>query len=282
MELVKKRVMVTGGSGLIGSAMADRLIAEGARVYAPRSNELNLITDNLVEPMVERGIEMIVHCAAVSQGAKTMKENPRKLITPNIIMNARIMDAALEAGVKDFIYLSSTTVNHPEDYPGIAHFKAFGEDMVNYFTWRCGMNGIIIRPTQVYGINDKFDDRGHVIPMLIERALRRENPFIVWGTGENQRDFIYSDDLASGIITAMHAGNGTYTIGSGKIRTIKEIVRGVLNATDYSGAEVIYDKSKPDAIQKNIPELDIIVNETSLESGLKWTVQNYIRRKMGK
>lgn len=270
-----KKCLVTGSTGLIGSNLADKLTELKARVRKTRGRHLDDLTNPENCDRLTVGIDTVFHCAAVSEGAKTIKEDPKKVITPNVIMTAYLLDKAQKNNVKNFVYLSSTTVDHPFEYQGIAHMKRFGEELCQFYRDKYGMSTTIIRPTNVYGPNDKFDERGHVIPNLIKRALSKENPFVVWGTGNNSRDFIYVEDLIHGILEAK---DGTYTIGSGTHTTIKQLVGTLFSVLDYFPS-IVFDTSKPDAIGINHPELNIIKNRTSLEEGLRKTIRWYQERK---
>lgn len=293
-----KKVLVTGASGLIGSHLLLALHKTGAIIRAVIHNKPEQVTLPEVEYVhadllkkedcgrVVKDIDYVFHTAAQSFGAKIMKENPKALVTPNIIINTYLLDAASNMGVKRFLFVSSNTVypilDRPakesdatgeffELYVGVATVKYFTEKLCEFYTKKCGMQCIVVRPANFYGPYDKVGEGSHVIPALIQRALRKENPFVVWGTGDNVKDFLYAEDVAEYMLESMASGEtGPINIGSGKGYTIKEIVKTILEITDYKG-EVIYDSSKPDAIKYRVLE-SRFKEKTSLKEGLAKTI----------
>jgi GDP-L-fucose synthase len=147
------------------------------------------------------------------------------------------------------------------------------------------MGVAICRPTAVYGRHDDFDPRtSHVIPALIRRATEKENPFVVWGSGKEIRDFLHITDLVDGCLLLMekHAICDPVNIGYGKTVTIKEIVEIILKATGHDSAKIEFDASKPTTIPVRMVDTRkasrILGFEpsVSLEDGLDDTVRWYM------
>src|SRR3989338_3811827 len=287
------RVLITGASGLIGSHLLNAIIKTGAQVRAVIHNKPAQVilsgieyvkADLMVKEECEKvvkDIDYVFHTAAQSFGAKIMRDNPKVLVTPNMIMNTRLLDAS-SAGVKRFLFVSSNTVYDVLDrqekesdangdffelYVGVATVKYFTEKLCDFYTKKCGMPCIMIRPANFYGPYDKVGEGSHVIPALIQRALKKESPFTVWGTGDNVKDFLYAEDVANYMVECMASGEtGAINIGSGKGYTIKEIVKSILEIAGYNG-EVVYDSTKPDAIKYRVLE-SRFSEKTSLKEGL--------------
>lgn len=299
-----KNVLVTGASGLIGSHLLVKLNGAGAKIRAVLHNkptqvmlsDVEYITGDLTKKefceQVVKNMEYVFHCAAQSFGAKIMKENPKCLVTPNIIMNTNLLDASSDAGIKRFLFVSSNTVYPVLDRPakeidangeffdlyiGVATVKYFTEKLCEFYSKKYPMKCIVVRPANFYGEFDKFGEGSHVIPALIERALKKEDPFVVWGTGENLKDFMYASDVADYMLECMELGESLINIGSGKGYLVKEIVDVIIDLTDYKG-EVVYDSTKPDAIKYRVLE-SRFKEKTSLREGLKKTV-DWINSKM--
>ena len=141
----------------------------------------------------------------------------------------------------------------------------------------------VVRPTNLYGPWDHFDPAiSHVIPALIKRALKKDEPYIVWGNESLVRDFIFMDDLTEGVLRVLN--NYCYAdpinISNGKPTTIGELVNVILKVCDHQ-ATVKYDSTKPTAIPYRVlnntksDKLLGKINKTSLEEGIRKTVEWY-------
>jgi len=296
-----KNVLITGATGLLGSNMLKKLKNLGAKIRAVIHEKdpekilegVEYIRCDLTKKYdcdkAVKGIDYVFHCAAQSFGAKKMKEDPKSLVTPNIIMNSNLLDSSSEAGVKKFCFISSNAVypvlDHPvkeeeadgnffDLYVGVASVKYFTEKLCEFYSKKYPMQCIVVRPANYYGPGDKFGEGSHVIPALIERAIKKENPFVVWGTGENVKDFIYVEDAVDGIIHAFKKGHALVNIGSGKGYKIKEIVNTIMELTKFNG-EAIYDSTKPDAIMYRVLDTakSDFLPKTTLKEGLSKTIE---------
>ena len=139
----------------------------------------------------------------------------------------------------------------------------------------------IVRPANVYGPYDNFDpENAMVIPSLINRASSGERPLNVWGDGSPIRDFIYSKDVASGMMKVMEAGyNKPINLGSGTGVTIKEIAETIANLMPDK-CEIIWDTSKPSGDIKRLMNTERaeslgIYAKTNLNQGIKETIDWY-------
>jgi GDP-L-fucose synthase len=157
------------------------------------------------------------------------------------------------------------------------------EQLARFYFTRHGLPIAIVRPTNVYGPLDKFDDgKSHVLPALIKRAVAREDPFVVWGSGRAVRDFLYVEDCVDDLITAIERCTTCepLNVASGAGVTIREAVAAVLDACDHKPA-VRYDASKPDAIPCRLLDTsraDRILgprSRTPLRTGIAATVRWY-------
>jgi GDP-L-fucose synthase len=139
---------------------------------------------------------------------------------------------------------------HPT-YAGYGWLKRSLERLAEFVASKSNVKIAIVRPTAVYGRYDSFDPRtGHVIPALISRALEREDPFEVWGTGDEVRDFVHVTDVVRAGLLALerHATCDAVNIGSGEPTTIRQLVDCVLAATGHANTRVIFNPSKPTTI----------------------------------
>jgi GDP-L-fucose synthase len=188
-------------------------------------------------------------------------------IKDNLILTTQMLHAAWTEGVERFLVCSSSTgypeVSHPaceeEMWTGNTHPSYFGygwmrryiERISEFVESKSNMGIALVRPSAPYGRWDNFgQNTSHVIPALIRRAVARENPYVVWGSGEEVRDFVHITDLARGCLLMLekYAVCDPVNIGYGRSYTIANIVDIILRATNHKGAEVFFDVSKPTAI----------------------------------
>ena len=146
------------------------------------------------------------------------------------------------------------------------------------------MRTIVIRPSNLYGPHDKFGwETSKVIAALVRRAVERHDPFVVWGDGQELKDFLYIDDFINGLLLALESEelSEPINISSGLGVTVREIVDEVLAAADYEDAVVRFDSSKPTMIPKRIVDNTVakerlgFIPHVSLREGIRRTVDWY-------
>ena len=162
--------------------------------------------------------------------------------------------------------------------------KLLGEIQCQAYHRSYGMKIDIVRPFNPYGPRESFDPKdSHVIPSLIRKAIRRENPFVVWGDGTQARAFEYIEDLVEGIMLAMEkkVDSGPINIGSSNPISIHDIAKLVLQITDYN-ASIVWDTSKPQGVKSRKADMSEAWNhlrwkpKTPIEEGLKKTLKWYL------
>jgi len=301
-----KKILVTGGTGLIGQPLVEELIKKGAFVTVvslddkSRSNKnVKFIKSDLryFENCLDvcKNKEIVFHLAGVKGSPEMTAKQPASFFFPTISFSFNMMEAARRMGVEQYLLTSSIGVYAPS--------KIFYEDDVwnsfpsphdRFAGWAKRMCELqaesysieykwdkvsIVRPANVYGPFDNFDPKNAmVIPSLILRALSGENPLKVWGDGSAIRDFIYSRDVALGMMKVVERGfNKPINIGSGKGITIKEIVEIIIQNTNQNKT-IEWDTSKPSGDSIRIMDTSTqkklkILNETSIEEGIKETIE---------
>lgn len=275
------KVLVAGATGLIGSNLLKRLLDEGASVRATVYKRVPVDADPRVEfvhcdlrvaadcARAVAGMQHVHLCAATTSGAAAIAATPMIHVTPNVLINSQMLEAAYLAGVDKFIWLGSTVAYPMSDQPMREDQLMEGEPFEKYFFagWAkrfmevlCQMYGerlvkkmttIVLRPTNVYGPNDDFEfATSHVIPALIRKVIERWDPIEVWGDGSEVRDAIYVDDMVEAMVLAASRleSYSAINIGLGKGYSVREILKIVLDADGYAQAKVIFDPSKPTMI----------------------------------
>ena len=308
-----KNVLVAGGAGFVGTNLIKRLLFLGADVTATlyekppsiESNDIKYVQCDLRIPedckKVCENIDYIFMCAANTSGAKVMATTPLVHLTPNILMNVNMLEAAYEANVEKFLFMSSNTVYPLTDYSVkeddvtnefyqsyhiVAWMKRFTEIICDMYASRIKkpMKTIVVRPGNLYGPHDKFDkEKSKVIPALIRRAVEKQNPFVVWGDGKDLKDFLYIDDYIDGMLLAMEKMDEfqPINIANGEAVTIRDVLREILNSADYKDAPIEYDSSKPTMIPKRMIDISLANKilvwkpKVSLKEGIKKTVDWY-------
>ena len=307
------KVLVTGGAGFVGINLINRLLDEGAHVRATFYNKDPVIKDHRIEYIrgdlrleedcekVVDGMDYIFMCAANTSGAKVMSTTPLVHLTPNMLMNIQMLQAAYTFGVKKFLFISTNTV-YPltdfavkesdvtnefyESYHIVAWMKRFTEIVCEMYSNRIKepMKTIVVRPGNLYGPYDKFDwEKSKVIPAIMRRAIERHDPFEVWGDGMDLKDFLYIDDCIDGLMLAMEKLEEfePINVASGIPVTIRDVLTQILKSADYDDADVQYDSSKPTMIPKRMIDISLAKEKlgfepkVSLQEGIRRTVQWY-------
>jgi len=303
------KVLVAGSTGLIGSTLVSRLLAEGAQVRATIYKREPVIKDPRIEYMrcdlrladdcarAVKGMQHVHLCAANSSGAAAIAATPMIHVTPNVLINSQMLEAAYNAGVVKFIWLGSTIAYPMSSKPVREEELMTGEPFEKYFFagWAkrftevlCQMYGerlvkkmttIVLRPTNVYGPNDDFEfATSHVIPALIRKAIERWDPIEVWGDGSEVRDAIYVDDMIDAMVMAASRLQ-SYTainIGLGRGYSVKELLKAILEADDYADAKIKFDPTKPTMIPIRL--IDTSKAESVLGFKAKVELQEGIRK----
>ena len=306
-----KKILVTGGTGLIGRPLVEMLIEAGGNVRVvslddpsrahPEAEFLRLdLTDINNCLKAARGIDCVFHLAGIKGSPKMTKERPASFFVPTILFNTNMMEAARRSGIKHYLYTSTIGVYAPaqvfyeddvwksfpsenDKFAGWA--KRMGELQAQAYRIEYGWDKIsIVRPANVYGPADNFDpENAMVIPSLIARAVGRENPLVVWGDGSAIRDFIHARDVARGMMLVMEIGETRpVNLGSGRGYAIREIAERIKKNTPK--LRLVWDTSKPTGDKKRLMDISRAASigfmpEISIEDGIAETIEWYIKNK---
>lgn len=311
-----KKVVVTGGSGFIGSHFLNELVSRGAivKTHTFRSplqvdSEGIEIVENInltnLEDCIKLvdGAEYVVHCGGAIAHPSTVPTDVQiSLAQLSIIGN--VLEACAKTGVKRFLDLNSSTgypdirrpltedefwVDEPyKSYYGYGWMRRYREKLMEHVSKFSGLEIALARCTAIFGPYDNFNlETCHVVPALIKRHLSGENPFLVWGSPDVVRDFLYVKDVVNGALLILEKGESMrpYNLGYGSGVTIGDIVNTILKVTENT-PEVIWDNSKPTTIPFRAVSTERIQSELgfeptySFEEGMRETINWYKENKL--
>ncbi len=308
-----KKVLVTGGTGLIGRPLVEMLVQQGAHVTivslddpsrAPQGVTFKKADlrefSNCLEVCQDQ--EIVFQLAGVKGSPAMTAKRPASFFVPTITFSINMMEAARRAGVARFLFTSSVGVYSPaEVFYEDDVWKTFPSPNDRFAGWAKRMGELqaeayqieynwdkisIVRPANVYGPYDNFDpNNAMVIPSLIHRAMSGENPLTVWGDGSPIRDFIYADDVARGMLLAVEKGiNQPINLGSGTGVTIKQIAEIVAANVPNGPVDIAWDITKPKGDAKRLMDMTRangygFMPETTIEDGIKQTIAWYTKNR---
>jgi GDP-L-fucose synthase len=297
--------LVTGADGLVGRAI--RSIAPENFIFTTRADvDLRLDAETL-SLFKQINPDRVIHLAAHVGGIGGNIMHSADFFKDNILINMNVLEAARKSGVKKLISFMSTCVfpnegpyplepanlhlgaPHPSNF-GYAYAKRMLEVQTRAYRAQWGMNYQIAIPSNIYGPYDNFSlEEGHVVPALIHKAMlaRKSNePLKIWGSGNPQREFVYSKDVAKLVLWMLenYESAEPLILSSGVETTIRELAETISRSFDHR-AGVELDISKPEGqIRKpsNVePLLTLLPNFkfTPLDDGIQetvaWFMKNY-------
>ena len=315
MNFKGKKVLIAGGAGFIGTNLALRLAQQGAALRLTVHNkplqspfpEAEVLRLDLRLPedcaRAVEGMDFVFICAAHTSGAAVIRATPLVHITPNVLINTLLLEAAYRAQVAKVCFVSSGAAYPPTGGRPVTEAEAFDGDpaevyfaagwMKRYAEILCrtyaekitpSMATVVVRASNVYGPYDKFDFAvSHVTAALIRRVVERHAPLEVWGTGGDIRDLLYIDDFIDGMLAAFGTGKPHLmaNICAGKGYSVKQILETILAVDGYQDAEVRFDPSRPSTVPIRLMDDTLARTELgfaptiSLEEGLRRTIRWY-------
>lgn len=308
--------LITGGTGLIGRQVVKMLCDAGAHVRVVSLDRLNV--DNRAEHMLgdltdfslcrdlTKDMDFVFHLAGIKGSIEVTKSRPASFFVPLLMFNTNVLEACRINKVRKVVYTSSIGAYSsaeifredknldgvPMDmFPGWA--KRMAELQIKAYREEYGLeNFAVVRPCNVYGPGDNFDpENAMVIPTLMYRIFKQEDPVVIWGDGSAVRDFAFSRDVAEGVVLALYhgTGGGFVNLGSGTGVSIRELVETLHSFLPFNYE---FDASKPSGFPRRVMDISraselIGYNPaTSLIDGLnetwEWFVENqdeYLKKK---
>ena len=277
------RVLVCGGTGFIGRNILESLLKTSKNeVHATyfQGKPFESIIDNrqikwhYVDLRREQCVssllgdirpEIIIQAAATTSGSKDIITKPYIHVTDNAVINSILLREAMANKVKHFIFFSCTVMyqnsknaiketdwdpSNPihDRYFGVGNTKAYIEQMLDFYSRISEMKCTAIRHSNVYGPHDKFDlERSHVFGATISKVMTAEDKVSIWGSGEEERDLLYIDDLVTfvdAVIKNQVEKYSLYNCGYGRPCSVRNLVEQII-ATSRKNLTIDHDLSKP-------------------------------------
>ena len=299
-------VLVTGATGLAGSAIVKELTRIGKHVVGISSKDVNLLDREATFRYLSYLKPKIVIDAAAKVGGISDSSNfPVGFLTENIRIQTNLMEASHEVNVERFIFLGSNCVypkNCPqpikEEYlltgtlePTSSSFsiaKLAGIELVKSYRKEFGHKWISLILSNLYGPNDNFSpENSHVLPALIykfaEAKKLNQNSVNCWGTGVPRREFLHVDDLARAIIFCLeyYDLDQQINIGTGMDLSIKELAGKISKMVGFTG-QTNWDTSMVDGTSRKVLDISKIRSlgwepRVNLDQGIKNTIDWYLK-----
>lgn len=309
MQLKNKKILIIGGSGLLGSALLKLLDKLEIDYWAPRSSEMNVLNKENMEGIFSCYRPEVVFNLYVSFGGILGNKNhPGKIFYDNLIGNVNIIECCRKYKVRKLIQISSQCVYGditptPFNEEDIWSYglptdtnKTYGVSkrilhvMLEAYKEEYGLNSIVLIPCNLIGENDNFHPtHSHVAPTLIRRFIEAKESGAekveIWGTGESTRELLYTKDAARALVLAAEHYDeiNPINIGTGKSIKIKDLAELIKELTGYNG-DIWYNENGMDGQAerlsnvKKAKELFAFEAYTDLREALKniieWFLQN--------
>ena len=286
MTNLDQAIYVAGHRGMVGSAIIRQLEKQGySNIIVRTRQELDLLNQKEVQDFFQTNeIQHVYLAAARVGGIHANNTYPADFIYQNLMIQANIIHAAFESGVKKLLFLGSsciypkfaeqpmkedsllTGVLEPTNEP-YAIAKIAGIKLCESYNRQHATDYRSAMPTNLYGPNDNFhSENAHVIPMLMRRfheaVKTNKDTVTIWGTGKPMREFLHVDEMAAASVFIMNLDRAIYdktvqpllshiNVGSGVDYTIRELSEIIAKVTKFKG-ELVFDDSKPDGTYRKL------------------------------
>ena len=315
-KFYKKKILIAGGTGLVGQQLSSQLVNMGAVVSVCSLDSEDLAPKGILKYYkldmsilancreVCRDNEIVFSLLGATGSPATNFSNPATFMMGNLLTALNMLEGARLENVKEFLYTSTYGVysnkgemkedkmwdSNPSDNDKFAGWaKRIGELQVEAYKKQYDWKKIyIVRPANIYGPFSNFDDKNSmVVAALIKKFFNNNNNIVkIWGDGSPVRDFIYSKDVARMMIEVVDKEViEPINLGSGRGFSISHLVDVILNSKFLKKKpEVQYEKDKPMGDKVRVLDMTLakkykISSRVSLEDGIEETIAWYLQNK---
>lgn len=310
--LNNKAILIAGGSGLVGTNLAQELKNINARFTASYFSKIkekslkrfykkyNFLNFKDCLKATKNKYAVIILSVQAS-GIKNLKNNFLENFEKNLILRSNLLKSCYINKVKKIIWVSSSTVYQPFNRPikenqinlnlnpydiyfGTGWQYRYLEKLFEYYEKNMNMNIKIIRTASIYGLYDNFDEaKSHVVPALIKKLLKNKNKLEVWGDKKIVRDFVFANDLAKAIVIILNSTRKLKNIinfSSGKATSVDRLSKILVKISDRK-KKIKFIKSMPSSAKFRVLDNSYFntifksFKRTNLENGLKKTIDWY-------
>lgn len=298
------RIAVTGAGGMLGSSIM-RLVPDAVAV--PREID-HFDDERLQEFFLDGRIDTVIHCAARVGGLAANIRSPIEFFEDNVRLNTAIVRASAAVEIKKFVGILSTCVYPREEfvkYPltedqlhvgpphdsnfGYAYAKRMLEVECRSYRQQRGANFITVIPNNMYGPYDNFSrEDSHVVPALMlrffEAQLHGHDTVSVWGSGRQEREFTYVDDVSKAIMWLVEHYDGGSPVNVGNTTQVKlsDLVSVIADVVGFKGT-VQYQSDMPEGQLRKPSSIELLRSLgysgefVSLRAGVVSTLE-YLKR----
>jgi GDP-L-fucose synthase len=314
---MSEKIYVAGHRGMAGAAIMRVLARQGRTNIVTRTHEaLDLTCQADVQQFfAEEKPDQVYLAAAKVGGIHANNSYPAAFIYENLMIEANIIHAAWQAGVRRLLFLGSSCIYprqvaqplcetalltgtlEPTNEP-YAIAKIAGIKLCESYNRQYGTDYRSIMPTNLYGPGDNYDPlNSHVIPALIRRfheaKARGDDKVVIWGTGTPRREFLHVDDMAEACVRVMELDAELYAahtqpmlshinVGTGEDMTIRALAQTIGAVVGFSG-RIEFDPQRPDGTMRKLLDVSRLKAlgwraKTALEDGLKLAYADFLAR----
>jgi GDP-L-fucose synthase len=302
------RLLITGGNGMLG-----RSIVASAKTRFPSEDVLVVTRDDVdlrdkqatANLFAEARPDAIIHAAAKVGGIGAKLAEPTTFLLENLLIDSSVLSAAIELRVRELLYVGSAAV-YPAEYvrpflesdvlsgqleeanEGYAVSKIASIKICEYVSRQYGLDFKVALPSNLYGVHDHFAlDSAHLVAaalVKVHQAKLQGDAFVsVWGDGKARREFTYSVDVGSWLVTqigSLKSWPATLNLGWGTDHTVAEYYEVAKEIAGYAG-ELRFDTSKPSGVPRRLIDSSAARSlgwnpQTNLRDGMAATYADYL------